>query len=87
MPSLTDVFIAAMEGPVTSAFPDKKSYDNLRTMLVRKLRKYNETNRAFGLYADTYVKASWNEAKLLGTFQILDTESRIRKASYDLFDL
>lgn len=87
MASLTDVFIAAMEGPVTSPFPDKKSYDNLRTMLVRKLRKYNELQSSLGLYADTYVKASWDEAKLLGTFQILDTESRIRKASYDLFDI
>lgn len=84
---LSDIFIAAMESTVTVAAPDKQSFDNLRTSLVRKLRKYNQTQSSFGLPADTYLKASYDKDKNTASFAIVPLENRIRKKSYTVYDI
>lgn len=85
--NLLDVFMAAMEAQITVEFPDKKTYDNLRTSLVRKLRKYNETQSSYGLPSDTYLKTTFNSTTNTGTFNIVSIEDRLRKQSYTLYDL
>lgn len=84
---LSDIFINAMESTVTVAVPDKQSFDNLRTSLVRKLRKYNQTQSSFGLPADTYLKASYDKHKNTASFAIVPLENRIRKKSYTVYDI
>lgn len=85
--NLDEIFIASMEGTVTVAAPDKKSYDSLRTSLIRKLRKYNETQSSFGLPADTYVKASYCKTNSTASFAVVPLEDRLRKKSYTVYDI
>lgn len=84
---LAEVFVAALESSVSVSCTDRKSYDSLRTSLVRKLRKYNETQSSFGLPSDTYLKASFNQTTSVGTFSIVPLEDRIRKKSYTVYDI
>lgn len=81
---LNDIFAEAMMQKVTIGFETRQQFDNLRTQLVRKLRRYNELNSSMGLPSDTYLRATYNKDKQLGAFEIVPTEDRIRIKHYDV---
>lgn len=84
---LNDIFMAAMETSVAVSFESKQAYDNLRTMLIRKLKTYNKRQASCDIYSDLYVQASWSASTHLGTFRILEQQDRLRSKHYDVGDL
>jgi hypothetical protein len=71
MQSLDDIFIDALAAAVTVQLPDKRAYENLRTMLLRKMRKYNQVQISFDMPADCFMQCRWNAETSSGTFQAL----------------
>ena len=68
---------------------DKKEFDSLRTMLIRKFKKAAEGMESIGdynPYKGMFVSASWNKETNVATFCQAEVSSKKRK-SYTTIDV
>lgn len=61
--------------------PDRKAFDSLRVMLVRKFSSYVELCSGVGMeeYNDKYMACAWDNATRTATFKMADKSEATRK--------
>lgn len=88
--NLQSVFNQLLLGQrVELVMADKKEYDSLRIVLIKKFKKANDGMESIGdynPYKGMYVSASWNGTTNTATFSIEPTENKRRK-SYTVINL